>query len=318
MRSFGFQHSALSSRDEEQYFDLREILFDDGEKRKIMTQNVNGPCPLIAITNGLVLGDRFSFNRDEFEVSLTRVSDSLSEMIRFLGSKNLRGDSKEIVDDKVESALLALRKCSKGLDVNMRFGRVDNFEFTHTLALFDILEIKLIHGWIPDERTLSLISNRTYNEISAYVTQESDDSRSVKEWLDLNPTQLTMEGLEKLKCSLRDGEVAVLFRNNHFSTITKYNGTLFTLVSDCGFKSIDGIVFESLVDVNQSSSFFTNGRFEEVNANGRVKQNRTEESATNSSNSNHISWAEDLEKLQMRRDERERREGQKEEERRAR
>ncbi|GMR48072.1 hypothetical protein PMAYCL1PPCAC_18267, partial [Pristionchus mayeri] len=259
-----------SRNDDEQEYILKEILYDGGT-RKIMTQNMNGPCPLIAVVNALVLQGRFTFGPSEFKVSLTRVLDAVAEKI--LNEKDRRRENEETLDANVEAALVTLRKCSKGLDVNVRFGRADDFEFTQSLALFDILELSLLHGWIADEGTLSVISNRAYNEITAFITEDSNEARLIKEWLELNQTQLTFEGIEKLKDNVREGGVAIMFRNNHFTTITKNSGTLFMLLTDMGFIALDALVFESLVDINQRCSVFTNGRFEQVNADGSVREN---------------------------------------------
>jgi len=42
-----------------------------------------------------------------------------------------------------------------------------------------------------------------------------------EEFLDNSASQLTHFGLGQLKTTLRDSELAVFFRNNHFSTILK-------------------------------------------------------------------------------------------------
>uniref|UniRef100_A0A8R1U8T1 MINDY deubiquitinase domain-containing protein n=1 Tax=Pristionchus pacificus TaxID=54126 RepID=A0A8R1U8T1_PRIPA len=251
----------------DQEYILKEIFFN-GRMRKIMTQNQNGPCPLIAVVNALVLRGKFSFNENEWKVSLTRVLDAVGDMI--LIEKDTRGDN-ETLDANVESALETLRNSPHGLDVNVRFGKVDDFEFTAVHSIFDILDLNLFHGWIADEGTLSVIGNRAYNEVTASITEDSNEARLIKEWLELNQSQLTFEGLNMLRDRLCDGGVAIMFRNNHFTTITKHEDTIYILLTDMGFICVDALVFESLVDINQSSSFFTNGNFDEVNADGSVK-----------------------------------------------
>ncbi|GMS95672.1 hypothetical protein PENTCL1PPCAC_17847, partial [Pristionchus entomophagus] len=246
---------------------LKEISFGGGNI-KVMTQNENGPCPLIAVVNALVLQGRFSFNHSEWKVTADRVLGAVAEMI--LIEKEKRGESNETLDANVEAAINTLQHCSKGLDVNIRFGRVDDFEFTESQALFDILELKLFHGWIADEGTLSVIGNRAYNEVTIFITEDSNESKLIKEWLDSNRSQLTFDGIAMLNDKLKNGGVAILFRNNHFTTITKFQNILFGLVTDLGFHTLDALVFEAIVDVNQGSSFFTNGRFEEVNVDGSV------------------------------------------------
>ncbi|GMT24177.1 hypothetical protein PFISCL1PPCAC_15474 [Pristionchus fissidentatus] len=257
--------SHMNSIESEQQYILKEIYFG-GRKRKIMTQNENGPCPLIAVVNGLVLQGRFAFDHDEFKVSSSGVLGAIADKI--LKEMEKRTESSETIHANVEAALETLQKCSKGLDVNIRFGKVDDFEFTESQALFDILGLKLFHGWIADEGILSVIGNRAYNEITIFATEDTNEARLIKEWLDSNGTQLTFDGIFKLHESLKEGGVAILFRNNHFTTITMHNNTIHGLVTDMGFNSLDALVFETIVDVNQSKSYFTNGRFEEVDEDG--------------------------------------------------
>ena len=37
-----------------------------------------------------------------------------------------------------------------GVDVNVRFTDFDKFEFTDEVAIFDLLGIPLVHGWLVD------------------------------------------------------------------------------------------------------------------------------------------------------------------------
>lgn len=45
----------------------------------------------------------------------------------------------------------------------------------------------------------------------------------IEQFLDENRSQLTHYGILKLNETMRDNQLAVLFRNNHFSTIWKHN-----------------------------------------------------------------------------------------------
>jgi hypothetical protein len=56
----------------------------------------------------------------------------------------------------------------------------------------------------------------------------------VSRWLDATRGQLTHYGLAQLHSSLAENELAVLFRNNHFSCVTKHSGRLYALVTDEG------------------------------------------------------------------------------------
>ena len=56
-----------------------------------------------------------------------------------------------------------------------------------------------------------------------------------QQFLEESASQLTYHGLCELITSIKEGELAVFFRNNHFSAIYKEKKELFLLVTDQGF-----------------------------------------------------------------------------------
>ena len=68
-------------------------------------------------------------------------------------------------------------------------------------------------------------------------------------FLDESATQLTDEGINKLKIDIKEGEYCVFFRNNHFSVIHKRNGECYLLVTDQGYLKSDNIMWEKLDSV---------------------------------------------------------------------
>lgn len=46
--------------------------------------------------------------------------------------------------------MTVLPKLSTGLDVNVRFTGVSDFEYTPECIVFDLLNIPLYHGWLVD------------------------------------------------------------------------------------------------------------------------------------------------------------------------
>ena len=84
----------------------------------------------------------------------------------------------------------------------------------------------------------------------------------IRDWLHETRSQLTYHGLFELTRVLQDEELAVLFRNNHFSTLIKHNGQLFVLVTDHGFVGTSA-VWETLNQVDGDSSF-VDGKFKPV------------------------------------------------------
>ena len=156
--------------------------------------------------------------------------------------------------DSVSSLLPLLER---GLDVNPLFTHTTHFEYTDAIALFDLCQTRLLHGWLIDPSnaalTSALRSHRSFNEASAFVLDDKAPPREValvRRWLDESASQLTMAGLRQLLEVVREDELCVHFRNNHFATITKKEGRLLHLCTDEGlYRSAPHIAWVQLVDV---------------------------------------------------------------------
>ena len=67
---------------------------------------------------------------------------------------------------------------------------------------------------------------------------------------------------------MKDGQLAVFFRNNHFSTMVKEDGSLYLLVTDLGFLDQVDVVWESLDSV-QGDTVFVDKQFKVLESRGR-------------------------------------------------
>ncbi|KAI8994762.1 hypothetical protein BDB01DRAFT_846767 [Pilobolus umbonatus] len=199
-----------------------------------------------------------------------------------------REETSEIVltyRHNLDKALSILPHLQAGLDVNVRFDSIHGFEATEELAMFDLFHVDLVHGWIVDPQdvgTYDVMVNKcgTYNQaVECIVSSNELNTQPVDtctleeeqklhegfvatEFLRETATQLTYYGLELLLDSIPLDSLCVLFRNNHFSTIYRHPSLgLFMLVTDSGLVSQQSVVWESLGDVDQSSSEFFSGTF---------------------------------------------------------
>jgi ubiquitin carboxyl-terminal hydrolase MINDY-1/2 len=108
----------------------------------------------------------------------------------------------------------------------------------------------------------NLSSDRTASDGDQGRTEPSDgalvfeNAYFVQEFLDSFPGMMSYYGLAQLHQTLESNELCVLFFNNHFSTLTKHGGYLYTLVTDSGYKDMSGIVWERLQDLDGNSSFY--------------------------------------------------------------
>ncbi|KAM9125607.1 ubiquitin carboxyl-terminal hydrolase MINDY-2 isoform 3-T3 [Pangshura tecta] len=210
------------------------------ENTPIITQNENGPCPLLAIMNVLLLA---------WKVKLPPMMEIITaeQLMEYLGDYILDAKPKEIseiqrlnYEQNMSDAMAILHKLQTGLDVNVKFTGVRVFEYTPECIVFDLLDIPLYHGWLVDPQIADIVKavgNCSYNQLVEKIIccKQSDNSELVSEgfvaeqFLNNTATQLTYHGLCELTSAVQEGELCVFFRNNHFSTMTKYKDYLMAL-----------------------------------------------------------------------------------------
>ncbi|GAA5847683.1 hypothetical protein JCM11251_002953, partial [Rhodosporidiobolus azoricus] len=128
---------------------------------KIICQNKNGPCSLIALCNILVL-------RNDLTLAPGRESVSYSYLSTLLADYFLRVTSGGAASLSLEAALEILPQTRYGLTLNPRFDRIDGFappsssssssaspgeaspDEQGELSLFRLAHVPLLHGWLAD------------------------------------------------------------------------------------------------------------------------------------------------------------------------
>ncbi|KAL7160225.1 hypothetical protein ABFS83_01G079200 [Erythranthe nasuta] len=145
-----------------------------GRTTPIVLQRDNGPCLLLAICNALSLKNSLHFSLFIREVS----QEYLLSLVlgRLLKSKT---GNKDIAD-----TIRLLPQLTTGIDVNIKFRRIDDFEFTPECAIFGLLGIPLYHGWIVDPQhneTYAAIASKAYNiRTSELVSLETKSEQKNK------------------------------------------------------------------------------------------------------------------------------------------
>jgi hypothetical protein len=99
----------------------------------------------------------------------------------------------------------------------------------------------------------------------AEESERGAEAAHIRRFIENSPTQLTYRGLIRLHEILREGEYAVFFRNNHFSTITKHDGVLYVLVTDEGLAMTRGVFWERFDDLD-GDTVFVDENWEPANA----------------------------------------------------
>ncbi|CAK7230384.1 hypothetical protein SCUCBS95973_007554 [Sporothrix curviconia] len=169
------------------------------------------------------------------------------------------------------------------------------FEDTREMRLYATFHIPLIHGWLPtkDDGAYEALSRQatSYEDVQNLLFREEEledklsrpdgdglteeeqqlfqDILEIKTFLQFSATQLTPFGLEVIAKAMLPGNFAILFRNDHFSTLYRHPQTLqlLSLVTDAGYASHDEVIWETLVDVNGEHAEFYSGDFRLVGGN---------------------------------------------------
>lgn len=174
-------------------------------------------------------------------------------------------------EQNISDVMTIFPKLQTGIDVNIQFKDVNSFECTSELTVFDAFGVGLFHGWLPDpqdEPIFKIISGESYNQVvDRIITSKESEEVDITEeglllenFLDTYASQLTYHGLVNIFQSMSDHQLAVLFRNNHFSTLYKHKDELFTLVTDRGYLNKSNIVWETLSGV-LGDTHFTDSNF---------------------------------------------------------
>ncbi|XP_042883156.1 ubiquitin carboxyl-terminal hydrolase MINDY-1-like isoform X3 [Penaeus japonicus] len=255
---------------------IKKIKWQDIEV-PIITQNNNGPCPLLAIVNVMLLKGQITLPTDRTEITGGELVLMVGNALFDLPRNSLPLEMRRHLEQNTEDAISILHKLLTGLDVNIKFSGVRDFEFTGELCVFDLLGIMLYHGWVvdPSSEVSPVITDLSYNQLTNNIfawreeaVKNNNNDLLVKamlceEFMANSGSQLTIHGLFELGSALQREEIAVLFRNNHFSTIYKRGDQLYQLLTDQGFLH-ENVVWETLNDVDATFSEFVNGNFQPI------------------------------------------------------
>jgi hypothetical protein len=210
---------------------------------------------------------------------------TIDQLVNVLAEKILSTNTGSDSDHHIQEVLTVFPSLQFGLDVNPKFtSGPQGVEYTMQLNAFDLLRVELVHGWLlePEAEEYDLIANQSYNQLINVVIQGNDagdqlqrnpqapnqDALSematkgtlVRHFLDRSAHQLTQYGLTVLHEFLKDGQIVVFFRNNHFNTLCKHNGLLYLLVTDLGYADVASVAWEK-IDVIDGDTEYVTGDF---------------------------------------------------------
>ncbi|KAJ2328180.1 hypothetical protein IWW51_001336, partial [Coemansia sp. RSA 2702] len=144
------QSQARGADDGRAVYRLKDIQWQEpatGRVRevKIVTQNENGPCPLIALVNVLQLAGAL-------QIVGSRRTITDAELTGMLADQLFQQDagSPAVAEKDVSAALSLLPTLSEGLDVDLQFAHIYDFGDSGHVQLFRAFGVDLVHGWVVD------------------------------------------------------------------------------------------------------------------------------------------------------------------------
>ncbi|KAK2789569.1 hypothetical protein FQN53_001688 [Emmonsiellopsis sp. PD_33] len=294
-------NSALEGKLSETY-DIRQINWTDGTTKlrqsPVLIQNENGPCPLLALVNGLIMRAKVDSQSPITKALQSRERISLGLLMQALFDEltSYIDGGDQLPDVEALSSFLIMLHTGMNVNpelvlTNYPWNTPGTFCETNDTRLYSSFKLPLVHGWLASPSSpahaallraahnhddIQLLHFRKEELEEKVICGESlapdeeklmEDIDTIQHFINVeNPTQLSHFGLQHLENNLEPGSISILFRNDHFSTLFKhpFSNQLFTLVTDAGYAGHAEIVWENLVDVNGSSSEFFSGDFRPV------------------------------------------------------
>ena len=171
--------------------------------------------------------------------------------------------------EQLNTVIKLIPLLQRGLDVNVRFTDVTQFEYTEEFEVFDAFRVSMYHGWVVDPQSseeYAALRSLSYNELTVKVAEfrgrssEFDEAQMrngviLDSFLQDTASQLTYYGLMRLYEQVKENELAVLFRNDHFSALHRHEGKLYCLVTDLGYSDQSNVVWELLDSIDGNTEF---------------------------------------------------------------
>ena len=166
-----------------------------GRATHIITQNENGPCPLIAVCNTLMLSGVSAAGQmlherlcNAHSVSSRSLADWLAEYLLSSCDRILETDEFEAFD----AACALLTRLHAGLNVDPRFQSVDDFAWGDERHLFGLLGVRLVHGWIldPQDAQQQKLRGISYNQLTDQLVALAESTSKRRDSSDSSDSSL--------------------------------------------------------------------------------------------------------------------------------
>jgi hypothetical protein len=179
--------------------------FQNYQIKRILLQTENGPCPILALVNLLSLrGGVFLDHEGDY---------TSNEIIQLIKNYIIKSNSSQKEDDNLkknlDDALYILPQIVDGMNLNVKFKSVSDFEYTQEHVLFDMCAVTLFHGWVVPEHDelYEIVNNQSYNSLQEKLTtllvelsklEEKEKNEEKKLISELPPPFMSVENDKKV------------------------------------------------------------------------------------------------------------------------
>ncbi|CAL4895963.1 unnamed protein product [Urochloa decumbens] len=214
------------------------------------------PCALLSVWNYLVLEHGVPCQSNDGYKTEKDICNTLSrKLIEGFNKLKRAGCFGQDSDQMQRKILASMRSLPTGIKLNPAFNSIEDFEMSTATLLFAALGIPLIHGHVIDPKTLSDSSSSNASNQGQAASNEPMNSVA------LFKTQLTNYGLTRLLRGQKEGELAVLYTNGHYSTTLKKENIMLTLeTNEDVLRNAPDAIWRRLT-VLDGDSFYLTSRF---------------------------------------------------------
>mmetsp|Transcript_15319 Transcript_15319/g.35213 ORF Transcript_15319/g.35213 Transcript_15319/m.35213 type:complete len:522 (+) Transcript_15319:125-1690(+) len=162
---------------------------------KILLQNENGPCPLLAAANALLLKGAILLPPECTRNGVATIDDVVNILAEH--ALGVKGDQ----TFHLHEMLTLFPSLQYGMDVNPKFtSGPTGVEYTSNVTAFEMLGIDLVHGWLLDPQegrfVTDIVQNKTYNELIEMVIKGNEADAEI---------QKTNKRIQEIQTQLEEG-----------------------------------------------------------------------------------------------------------------
>eukprot|EP01084_Bolivina_argentea_P169873 294422_1 len=221
-------------------YKIQKIYFNGNATHRLV-ETEGGTSALLGLCNILLLNNDIRVNQKVSSIEFKDLTWCLKDHLHKLFEITIARNGMEQTEmanqiQNIEDSIKLFPQLDDKLDINIKFDDITQFEYTPGVSVFDIYNIRLLHGLCINPQNIQLykiMKNKSYKQLIEFLSSDncSNEKRKViTEFLGNN--QLTKYCIERIRQTMHEKELAVLFQNGFFSVVYKFKGQIWKLVTN--------------------------------------------------------------------------------------